>query len=457
MKPLKLSTSCFFSIVICIVALGLWLRIQNYDSIPPFENKDEFMYPWAGMTLIKDGIPTSWSWVREYKNKFPYEVWGMHFMIVSPWIHKPLMYPLITGSFMLATGAKKFKDVRLSKLRLIPISINLITIALLALAGTLLFDQMTGLLSALFYATIPSIVLGNRMSLVENALIPLSVLCLILASSPKISKSLRPYIYGFIFILALQLKQIALYLPLSCILFYLLRRKYKEVLILTSFCFVSVALYFLIGCHFVSLEEFIELNRGLAKHHTGGGPNLINVLFQQKWTNLKVAPEQDMFMLMGYMLLLSSPFWLLQLVGKFTYGSLDLVILIPFSYLILLQIVESGSSAYYGWHFFPLFPFVSILLAVAWMKIYRSSDFFSFLPCIIILAPLLNFSKKLEPNYFANWQLILIIMLILAFASSFSKKIRKISLIAFLIASISLNIFRVQDAPNTLPVRAQPL
>ena len=59
----------FYILLIFIAALGLLLRLTHYDSTPPFgETKDEFIYPWAGMSFIQTGIPTTWSPFSAYKN-----------------------------------------------------------------------------------------------------------------------------------------------------------------------------------------------------------------------------------------------------------------------------------------------------------------------------------------------------------------------------------------------------
>ena len=135
-----------------VVFLSLILRLHNYDRIPPFAaTQDEFMYPWAGMTFIQKGIPTSWSWFESYPKRDVVVFWGAQYPLVSPWLEKPPLYPLISGSFVLATGVDQMNQVRLSTIRLIPIALSIFTIILTGLLAKNFFGKTVGIISALLY------------------------------------------------------------------------------------------------------------------------------------------------------------------------------------------------------------------------------------------------------------------------------------------------------------------
>ncbi|MBI2327299.1 hypothetical protein HYU92_03165 [Candidatus Curtissbacteria bacterium] len=113
-------TTLFTILLLLITILGLILRFLDYDKFPPFDaTKDEFFYSWAGMSLIQTGTPKSWSIFNAYPDGELVYKWGTWYRLVSPWLDKPPLYSLITGSWVLLNGARDLFDVRLSILRVI--------------------------------------------------------------------------------------------------------------------------------------------------------------------------------------------------------------------------------------------------------------------------------------------------------------------------------------------------
>jgi len=78
-----------------ITFLGAFLRIYNYDSLPPDNwTSDEYAFAWSGMSLLQTGIPTSWSWLSPTDN-FPTVVWeakNIRYRLVTPWFDHPFSY-----------------------------------------------------------------------------------------------------------------------------------------------------------------------------------------------------------------------------------------------------------------------------------------------------------------------------------------------------------------------------
>lgn len=51
--------------------LGYYLRLQQFSAFPPIgDTQDEVKYAFNGISLIKRGIPESWSWWDDY-GEFP--------------------------------------------------------------------------------------------------------------------------------------------------------------------------------------------------------------------------------------------------------------------------------------------------------------------------------------------------------------------------------------------------
>ena len=59
----------FLILLALITVFGLFLRLIDYDKIPPpNEAFDEVFYAWGGASWIAEGVPKSWSWFEDYKN-----------------------------------------------------------------------------------------------------------------------------------------------------------------------------------------------------------------------------------------------------------------------------------------------------------------------------------------------------------------------------------------------------
>ena len=227
----------FIIILLFIALFGLSLRLIDYDKLPPFgETRDEFMYPWAGMSLIQTGILTSWADFYSYKTKTPVKYWGVNFNLVSPWNEKPPLYPLLVGGWALLNGITQFGEVRLSLIRQVPIFLNLLSIIFLGLLAKQIFGKKVGIISSLLYATIPTIVMANRLSLIENLLIPLSLFTLWSLYRFK-DKSFMPYLVGLGCGLTLFTKNTGLALPLAILIILFNQKQWKNIFIISLFLF----------------------------------------------------------------------------------------------------------------------------------------------------------------------------------------------------------------------------
>ena len=194
-----MTKTIFHILLIFISTFGLLLRFIDYDRVPAFgETRDEFAYPWAGMTLLQTGVPKSWSWFSAYPDGVIYQKWGGPFHIVSPWLDQQPLYSLISGAWMMLNGSRDLFDVRLSTLRVLPITLSFFTVILTGLLAKALFGNKAGLLSALLYATVPTIVMANRLSLTENLITPISllVLWLFFQDGRKKWTAMKPYLVG---------------------------------------------------------------------------------------------------------------------------------------------------------------------------------------------------------------------------------------------------------------------
>lgn len=449
--------------LVLITILGLSLRLIDYDKVPPFgETMDEFMYPWAGITFLKTGVPASWSLpFPSYKkenivNLFNH--WGVGYYIVSPWVEKPPLYPLITGTVALIAKQDDLPKVRLSTIRLVPITLSLFTILLIGLMTAQIFNKQIALMSSFLYATIPTIVMANRLSLTENLLTPLSILAILIFCIGEKSNFQRykPYLLGICCALALLTKNIGIYIPLALLSVYMVKRQYKDALIISIFTVVAASVHPLIGLYY-DWNLFTAVIRDYQKAHSLGLPQTIYSIFLYPTIGHKEKIFLDSSMLVGYILFLSSPFWLFK--EKENDLMRKIFLFLPFSYLALLSILEGGQITFYGWHLFPLFPFLAILLAKIFYDIWKKQNFLEFLLIFLIIGTSsLRFFLLLVTPIQDYWQHIFVLVLVLfTVIWTVFPKYRKPLLIDTLIIYTLINLFAVFNLNSIYEANAQPL
>jgi len=443
-----------------IASLGLFLRFINYDSIPPFtETQDEFFYPWAGMTLLKTGVPVGWSWFPSYPDRNIVVYWGATYPLVSPWVEKPPLYSLITGTAAIISGANQLNEVRLSVIRLVPIFLSFATIVLVGLFAKLIFDETVGITSALLYATVPAIVMSNRLSLVENLLTPICLLALIIFSSNYFRKSSYPLIL-FLSGLAILTKNIGVALPLSIGFIYILRKNWKYLFIIGSVSLAFFLIHPLMGL-FYDWKLFVNVLKGYqVAHATIGLPEIIQTLFSFPTIASKERLFQDGSLLAGYILFLSAPFWL-KVQGFLHEEKYYLLLSFPFIYLLLLGLLESGGTqfSFFGWHVYPLFPFLVIVLAKTLKSVYQSGNLFmSAFFYLVIGFSSIRFLLLVFPSFKEAWQYMLVVIFLLLFPILFlNRKPVKITLLAFFSIYLAINILVIFNLARIYTQIAQPL
>lgn len=371
----------FYILLISIALFGLFLRLLDYDRLPPFgETRDEFFYPWAGISFLKTGVPTSWSPFGGYISEQKVRLWGVDFRLVSPWLEKPPLYSLLTGGLSLLAGQEEFGEVRLTTIRLVPIVLNTLAILLVGLLGARLFDRAVGLIASILYATIPTIVMANRLSITENLLIPVVLFTLWVYVSDK-KRSWHPYAIGAGCAAALLTKQIGVVLPVSILILEFYRKNYRTLIIIGGLTFLGGIIHPLMALYYNSWELYTSLLKQYQDAHALGVPQAIANLFLHPGIGHKEKIFVDGSMLAGYILLFSAPLWVL----KDTNFKRSAFLLFPLGYLVLFTLLV-GNRTWYGWHLFPLYPFLTLLLAKVFIDLWREPDLFRYLALFVVLS-----------------------------------------------------------------------
>lgn len=153
-----------------IPILALALRLHNYNILP-FHNAtaDEFAFAWCGWSLLHGQKPVGWSWFPVYQSQL-IEWRGNPYPIVSPWFDHPPLFGLIVGLACIIGGAPTMFDCTLECIRLPSIIFGTLSTILVYLVGSRFYKKSIGIIAAVLYATIPVIVITNRLAVAENML-----------------------------------------------------------------------------------------------------------------------------------------------------------------------------------------------------------------------------------------------------------------------------------------------
>ena len=241
-----------FAILVIILILGLYLRQNNLYTWPRLgATFDEYAWTWLGINLIQNHVPQSWSPHPQYSNKKVIKYQGAHFVLVKPYLEHPPLFGLVAGGFALLNGAKDIYQVNLQNIRGLALLLGVLSIFIIFVFAQEVYDYKIGLLSALIYATVPTIVVGSRIVENENFFIPFFLLSLYLIS--RFIKTNNPWFRNTAAIICglltlAKVPWIAGALAIVLILFYL--KKYKD-----SFKFLGIVvpiflLFFVYGAHF---------------------------------------------------------------------------------------------------------------------------------------------------------------------------------------------------------------
>lgn len=438
-----------FLVVLAIITLfSLILRLKDYDTVPPVnEAFDEVFYAWGGGTWIKEGVPKSWSYFEQYKNVEHVEYAGINWRIVSPSIEKPPLYSLINGVLISIAGIDDVFATPHRLIRHIPLFLSIFTVFLVGLVARRIFDARVGILSSLIYATVPTIVLTNRLSLTENLLTPLLLLALLLLTDDIREKTnFKTIIIGILCALAVLTKQIGIFIPLGVAVIYFIFKKQSKFLIIVTLSAIGLFIYLAEGIYygwdlFVSLQQQWRI-----AHPLSGLPEVIASIFRFQGIGPKNHPFIDGPILLGYLLLFTSP--LLLKIDKFANYRNTLFLIFPFIYLILLAIGESGGPAFtfFGWYLYPLLPFVVILFAKFIWDFWQKPQFLtSALLFLVVGSSTIRFFFLLTPREFHYLWQYTFIGAILVFCSSIflRKKLYQKILLAFFIVFIAVNILAI--------------
>ncbi len=232
-----------------ILGIGIWLRSINL-IVWPREGAtfDEFAWTFQGLSIIKTGIPTSWSPHDAYTQRTEwYNPQGAHFVLVTPYLEHPPLFGLVAGGYAYLAGIRDFSEVTAAKIRPLALILGTLSIIAVFLLGKSVYGAKIGLLAALLYAIVPTVTIGSRLVQNENFFIPLFLFSLYFANEYIKKPTKRKLIGAVALSSVLPLAKVPwVAAPISIILLFLTNRRWKEAgftAVSTLICFSGFLLY----------------------------------------------------------------------------------------------------------------------------------------------------------------------------------------------------------------------
>lgn len=427
MTKTKIILSVFVLVILSLLSYKFYFnKWLGYESIPNTFIFDEHDYPFVGYSFRQTGIPTGWSILGVYKeldlqnkndksiqfngvsitadgdkpsitnkDNFNYPVTTVTdvdigkgtetIRIVQPFFDHPIF-----GSWLYSLGIKNadsFDEIKPADYRLVSLRLSVITGFLIFIFSYLLFKNLfISFLSFIIYSIVPEFILMSRFSLLENVIIPLSLLSfslILIIQKFKLPSNIKIFILiisGFISGLAFLTKVSGVFVIVTSIL--LLIKNKQPVKKIISYL-IPVALLSLIYygyMYYLSPSLFFKLLSDQANRQWFGP---LSFFYQIVQPNFSGFPKS------GYWLFGLISLFILFFKNQKKYFKLFL----PFAVYLLTFLFMGGLN--YPWYYLPFIPFIIIAAAVMIKK-------FIFKPNLTILTLfyLLVFSSSFYWGYF---------------------------------------------------------
>ncbi|MBI4058130.1 hypothetical protein HY408_00015, partial [Candidatus Gottesmanbacteria bacterium] len=266
---------------------------------------------------------------------------------------------------------------------------------------------------------------------------------------------LKSHLVGLGCLLALLTKNIAFALPATVMLLLLKEHRWKDLFVIAGYSFVGAAIHPLLGLMY-DWNLYTGVLEEYRRAHALGLPETLASVFLYPVIGHKEKIFLDGAMLAGYLLLFTSPFWLLK--KENTSGNVQAVVAYPLIYFTALALLEGGRT-WFGWHLFPLYPFLSLALAAALYRAYKEANALSFMFFFLSLgASSLRFFLVLNPSEIELWQRYLGFILLVGLAGLTvpGKQIKYAVLVGFFAVFLLLQIITVINLGNIYRPLPQP-
>ena len=471
---MKIKASFYMSknekiIFFLIILLAIFLRFYHLAEYPlPGETADEYKYFWIGHSLLHYGSPIGWSWLESYppgsrevthylSDKYKLAMTNVSiepqtdlpiktqveltvllyqnhkYPMVNADFDSPPFYSILLGLFDFIFFKNDMFDFSFFSIRLFSVILSLISLIVLYFLVRELISYKVALISALFYATEPIIVLTNRLVVTENLLILLMLLSLFFINKYfKTNRKIFFYIASITAGLAAFTKVagVSVIIILTLILFY--RKQWREGFYAGIIGASIFSLYFVYGAIFdwntflkVLLEQGDRLQFSVRTMILGSiMGNVVSKSFLSE------------FILFS---------WLAIFVSRNKKNNTELLLYMFLSYFLFLVLIVGNFQ--YSWYKIPLYSFFCVFSALLLVDIGERKSLIKYLVImfLFVMIPSVWFFD-LVPYTFAKWafRFFLIFFIVLYWVlSKLSSNYYKLTIFSIFGFHIIINILTI--------------
>jgi len=438
-----------------IPIFALALRLNNYTIIPVHNaTADEYAFAWAGWSLLHGKKPVAWTGLPVYPEG-QLIIWrGNRYRIVSPWFDHPPLFALIIGFASIVGGAPTMFDCALEYMRLPPIIFGTLSTVLVYLLGSQFYKKSIGIIAAMFYATVPVIVITNRLAVAENMLTFL--LLLAIYSTLRYTETIETKYLWIVLIcapIAILTKLIGLSVTIIVVIILISHNYRKESVYIFLSGIFGIIIYLMYGFS-LDWNLFVAVNTAQGERFTIHYKLFFDILTRGSSITYSWI---DGWVIFGWISLAYS-----------TIKDKKQILSIGAGIYLITVIFSSGFFAYY-WYVFPLFPFLCIACGKYINDLMEHPNlvlFFIFFISAWLLILVGIYSETYHPIVGNRAMSILIIrgifsgvfgvyILHFIFRGRRTKVISSATLVCLFLTYIALNTFIVIFAQDTLPLLAE--
>jgi hypothetical protein len=385
-----------------IVVLAALLRFHDYALVPfHHETADEYQHAWEGWHLLHEGVPAAWS---TFPDRYPagqtrdFRWFGDRYVLVRPYFDHPPLFSIPVGLVCSLAGARTFLDCTLPAMRLVPILLSLWGVVLLRrLALTYGAGERGALLACLVYATLPVIVMAQRLVKAESLLALLFMGTMIALgggeagtpatdAAPPRRRALRAGMLGF---LAIWTKATGITVSLAAALLLAGRRRWRDVVLVAALAAAALVSYAAYG----------------VAYDGGIWARILDAQSTTKWVSMEAFHD-----LLGGKVVVK---WF----GRGTYLFLLLAVVVTArgrARALLLPLVLYGAvlaltadhRVIYGWYRVPLYPFLCVAAGLYLDRMLDDADpvtTFAFAVTAVLSALLYALPEPVAQSRHAAW------------------------------------------------------
>lgn len=320
---------------------------------------DELAWAWAGISLLQEHSPTSWSYLPAYPETFPLREPdnGRILPGVHHWLDHPPVFALMIGVFAWLAGERDFAQVTDGVIRLPVIALSLLTLLLAYLLGRRVLGTLPALLGAALFGLAPGAVLGSRVVESEALLAPMLLLALLLVHRALHDEAGRfePALLLALCWLAPLVKVPGAALGVIVAVVFASRGRWAQASMAVFAAWLGLATYALYGLA-VDWQQFLAVIQAQAIRHSGLLSGLEFIVSPAGFSDS--VQLHDGWWLLGWLGLA-----LLAALRRPRGGDLLLAWPVAAFAVTIMLVADVGAAYRYGWYRFAIYPLVYLVAA----------------------------------------------------------------------------------------------